>query len=87
MYEKGRYGDEANEDVFVEMIKFLKEERELRSSIFDWSKELQTLRKAIIVADYELMTNVDSILSEYKHFNEAGFRPKKKKHQFHDCLK
>ena len=69
------------------MTKFLKEERELRSSIFDWTKEIQNLRKAIIVADYELMTNVDAILSEYKHFNDSGFRPKNKKNQFSDLLK
>ncbi len=59
----------------------------MRSSIFDWGKEMQTLRKNIINADYNLMTNVDSILSEYKHFNEAGFKPKKKKNQFSDQLK
>ena len=62
VYEKGRYGDQLQEDVFVEMTKFIKEERELRSLIFDWGKELLTLRKTIINADYSLITTFDSII-------------------------
>lgn len=34
------------------MVKFVKEERELRYCIYDWGKEILNLRKNIMNADY-----------------------------------
>jgi len=36
------------------MVKFVKEERELRYSIYDWGKELLNLRKNAMGSDYNL---------------------------------
>ncbi len=58
VYGKGRLGSEINEDVFEEMAKFVKDERELRYSIYDWGKELLNLRKNIMNADYGFFTEV-----------------------------
>lgn len=69
------------------MTKFVKEERELRSSLFDWGKELLSLRKAIIAADYSLMSTLEGILSEYKSFNDSVFQLKKKKYNFMEHIK
>jgi len=40
------------------MTKFVKEEKELRLSIFDWSREVVGLRRSVMNADYGLMTEL-----------------------------
>lgn len=41
------------------MTKFVKEERELRALIFDWGREILSMRKSIMNADYALMTSFE----------------------------
>lgn len=59
----------------------------MRSGIYDWGKEILTLRKAIINADYNLMVTFEDILKEYKIFNDSVFQLKKKKNTFAQSLK
>ena len=87
VYGKGRLGSEIDEDVFQQMAKFVKEERELRYSIYDWGKELLNLRKNAMGADYNLFVELEGILGEYKHFNDTVYQLQKKKFNFAERLK
>jgi hypothetical protein len=69
------------------MAKFVKEERELRYSIYDWGKELLNLRKNSMGADYNLFVELEGILGEYKHFNDTVYQLQKKKFNFAERLK
>jgi hypothetical protein len=64
------------------MTKFVKEERELRCAIFDWGKEIISLRKAVMNSDYSLMVELEGILADYKSFNDSIFQLKNKKYNF-----
>jgi hypothetical protein len=87
VYSKGRLGSEIDEDVFEEMAKFVREERELRFSIYDWGKEILNLRKNVMNADYAVFTELEAVLTEYKHFNDTVYQLQKKKSNFCERLK
>ena len=59
----------------------------MRYAIFDWGKEVVSLRKIIIKGDYALMIEFQSILTAYKNFNDSIFQLKKKKYNYPDKLK
>lgn len=69
------------------MTKFVKEERELRALIFDWGREILSMRKSIMNADYALMTSFEETLGQFKNFNGSVFRLKKRKSTFEEQLK
>ena len=50
----------------------------MRASIFDWGKEILTLRKTIIQADHGLMVTFEDIIKEYKSFSDTPIRLKKR---------
>ena len=59
----------------------------MRASIYDWGKEILTLRKTIINADHGLMVTFEDILKEYKSFNDTPVRLKKRAVSYSDELK
>ena len=87
VYQKGRYGEDLSEDVFIEMTKFVKDERQLRTLVYDWGRQLLGLRKAIINADFNLITSFDAIINEFKNFKGAIFKSKKQIFNFEEQLK
>jgi hypothetical protein len=59
----------------------------MRYAIFEWGKEVISLRKTIIKGDYTLMIEFESILAGYKSFNDSIFQLKKKKINYPEKLK
>ena len=69
------------------MLKFVKQESQLRQVVWEWGREVIPLRKAVIKADLTLVTELETIISEFKKFNDSVYILRKRKYSLIEDLK
>ena len=62
VYVRGRFGEDIKEDVFVEMMKFVRDEGKLRLSAYEWGRGIILLRKETLRAEFVFISELQGVL-------------------------
>lgn len=87
LYSKSRQGVPIDEDLFAEMLKFVRDEKELRASLNAWLKEVSPLRASMIAAEYSLMGELKQVIDNFKSHASEVYYSKGRKQYFSEQLK